>query len=280
MSIENTIAQAIDQLVAADTPVSLDKLASDHGFDTTYFQKAFTSYAGVSPAQLARFLTYRRARDIIENGAVTTLETAYEAGISGNGRLHDLFVTIEAATPGEVMAAGKGMDITYGFGPSPFGELIVARTRKGICWVGFQVDASREKCLGSIKAIWPKANFIENSAAVAADIANINAVCTGKAARGMRIPLHLFGTNFRLQIWQALLKIPANHYVSYEALGAAAGHPGKSRAVGNAVGANPVSLLIPCHRVLQKTGIINHYNWGSARKKVLLGLEAGQTSLL
>ena len=186
--------------------------------------------------------------------------------------MHDLFVTVEAATPGEIRSKGAGLTITYGFADSPFGELIAARTERGLCWLGFRVDDSRERCFERIRAHWPNATLVHDDAAVAADCAGVSAICTGVEMQ-QKMPLHLFGTNFQIQVWQALLKIPSRHFLSYEDLGAGIGKPGSPRAIGNAVGANPISLLIPCHRVIQKSGALNNYGWGSARKKALLGVE-------
>jgi len=267
------VSDAIDWLVAHwEEQPSLAAVAARAGLEATSFQKRFTDRVGLSPKRFVQALTHRHVRDLLANGDVCTLDAAYAAGLSGNGRLHDLFVTIEAATPGEVKAKGQGLTIAYGFAPSPFGELIAARTPRGLCYLGFRVDDSRERCLERIRAHWPRAVFVENNAAIAADCAAVTAICMGQQT-GQKLPLHLYGTNFQMQVWQALLKIPSGYFLSYENLGAAIGRAGSPRAVGNAVGANPVSLLIPCHRVIQKTGVLNNYGWGSARKKALLGQE-------
>lgn len=268
------VTSAIDWLVAHyEEQPGLEATAAHVGMEATAFQKAFTRRVGISPKRFVQVMTHRRARDLLESGDITTLEAAYDAGLSGNGRLHDLFVTVEAATPGEIRARGAGMTIQYGFAPSPYGELIAARTGRGLCYLGFRVDDSRERCISRIRKVWPNAVFVHDDAAIAADCDAVTAICTGTQTQQKKIPLHLYGTNFQLQVWQALLKIPSRHFLSYESLGAAIGRPGSPRAIGNAVGANPVSLLIPCHRVIQKTGILNNYGWGSARKKALLGVE-------
>jgi len=277
MNTQHTIARSIDWLVAHwEKQPSLDDAAAFAEMEATAFQKAFTSHVGLSPKRFLQIMTHRRARDLLESGELTTLEAAYDAGLSGNGRLHDLFVTIEAATPGEIRSKGKGMAIAYGYAPTPYGELIAARTQKGLCWLGFRVDDSRDKCLQRIRDTWPNATLVQNNAAIAADVAAVSAICAGQGDGNRKIPLHLFGTNFQMQVWQALLKIPSRHFLSYEGLGAAIGRPGSPRAIGNAVGANPISLLIPCHRVIQKSGILNNYGWGSARKKALLGVECAE----
>ncbi len=270
---EQTITHAIDWLVANwEAQPSLEDAAAHVEMEPTNFQKVFTARVGLSPKRFVQVMTHRHARDLLAGGATTTLDAAYAAGLSGNGRLHDLFVTIEAATPGEIRARGQGMAIAYGFAPSPFGELIAARTPRGLCWMGFRVGDSRDQCMGRIRAMWPLATLVHDDAAVAGDCAAVTAIVTG-AETPRKIPLHLYGTNFQMQVWQALLKIPTRHFLSYDALGRAIGKPGAARAVGGAVGANPISLLIPCHRVIQKAGVLNNYEWGSARKKALLGIE-------
>lgn len=273
MNNDERITQSIDWLVAKwqDQP-SLEEAAAHAGMEPTSFQKLFTGMVGLSPKRFVQVMTHKHARDLLANSDITTLDAAYDAGLSGNGRLHDLFVTIEAATPGEIKSKGEGMVITYGYAPSPYGEFIAARTQRGLCYLGFRVDDSRERCLERIKGVWPRAQFIEDNVSISEDCEAVTAICLGNGF-SKKLPLHLFGTNFQMQVWQALLKIPSGHFLSYENLGAAIGRPGSPRAIGNAVGANPISLLIPCHRVIQKTGVLNNYGWGSARKKALLGVE-------
>lgn len=274
MNAHDTIARSIDWLVAHwENQPSLEDAARQAGMEPTSFQKTFTSRVGLSPKRFLQVMTHRVARDLLADGGLTTLEAAYDAGLSGNGRLHDLFVTIEAATPGEIRSKGKGMAIAYGYAPSPYGELIAARTPRGLCYLGFRVDDSRTQCLSRIRKIWPNATFIENNAAIAADVAAVNAICSGTAGKGVKLPLHVFGTNFQIQVWQALLKIPSRHFVSYQAIGASLGMSAGTQAIGNAVGANPLSLIIPCHRVIQKSGVLENYGWGTPRKKALLGME-------
>ena len=272
MTAIQKIAQAIDYLVAhyQDQP-ELDDVAARFGYEPTYFLKLFQDHVGLSPKKFVQYLSMRSAKDFLLNGA-STLDAAYQAGLSGNGRLHDLFVSCEAATPGEVKAKGRGMVIRYGFHPSVLGELMVAETERGICWLGFQVNESREAASARMKKQWANAEFIEdNSAAkkIADDILGIWGGVPGK----QRLRLHLFGTNFQIQVWQAMLKIPAGTSISYQTICHAIDKPSACRAVGSAVGANPISLLIPCHRVIQSTGIIENYGWGSPRKKALLAAE-------
>ena len=276
------VTHAIDWLVAhwADQP-RLEAAAAVAGMEPTRFQKIFQNRVGLSPKRFVQALTHRHVRDILAGGHVSTLAAAYEAGLSGNGRLHDLFVTVEAATPGEVRAKGRGMTVVYGVSDSPFGELIAARTPRGLCYLGFRVDDSRDACLDRMRAQWPQATFVHDNTAVAADCALVCRIIDGQArAGGDMLRLHLFGTNFQMQVWRALLKIPVGAFVSYQAIGAGIGVPDGARAVGGAVGANPVSLLIPCHRVIRRDGVLDNYGWGSARKKALLAVEAGSCGLL
>ncbi len=300
-----TLSNAIDWIVTQDTPPSLDTIAKKFDYEPTYFQKLFKSHVGVSPKHFTHYMFYKRARDLLLDG-YSTLDAAYEAGLSGQGRLHDLFLKVEGMTPGSVKDRGKDITITYGFAPTFMGELMVAKTDKGICWLGFQVDESRDRSLQRMFHYWPLANFIEGD--LTGEIEKIESLCRhceersdeaiqnsdynknsglpqsrslSSRRRGLprndKLRLDLYGTNMQLQVWQALLKIPFGAVTDYKAIAQSMDKPKAARAVGNAVGMNPVSLLIPCHRVIQSTGIINNYGWGSPRKKIILGIE-GQSS--
>lgn len=268
------VAKAIDYLAAEDgRSVDLDALAARFGYDPTYFQKMFKARAGISPKRMTQYMQYRRARDFLLEG-YPTLEAAHAAGLSGNGRLHDLFVHCEAASPGVVARRGEGMDIAYGFHPSPVGDMLIAQTKIGVCWLGFVVWDDRAETLTALKNHWPKASFIEDEGATEKSADHILRIWRGEGDGVRRLTLDLHGTNFQIQVWQALLKIPVGGAVSYQDVATALGDANASRAVGTAVGANPVCLLIPCHRVIQKSGIVENYRWGTPRKKALLGLEA------
>lgn len=271
---DSVIADAIDYLVAhyRDQP-SLDALAARAGYDKTHFQKVFRQKAGISPKRFTQFMTYRHARDLLASGH-DALDAAFDAGLSGTGRLHDLFVACEAATPGEVRKRGQGVEIRYGFHPTPLGELLVGRTPRGVCWLGFRVDGLRDAPMARMHAHWPEAVFIEDIHTTAPDAAKIVAIWMGAGDARDKLLLDLHGTNFQIQVWRALLKIPNGQTVTYDDVAGTIGRPKSQRAVGNAVGANPVSLLIPCHRVIRKSGVLNNYGWGDARKKALLGMEA------
>ena len=267
------LTDAIDYLVAhyQDQP-ELDDLAARFGYEPTYFQKIFRDYIGISPKRFVQFMSLRTAQDFLLQGA-STLDAAYAAGLSGNGRLHDLFVQCEAMTPGEFQKRGQGVAVRYGFFPSPLGELMIAVTERGVCWLGFRVDESRNQSIARVKKQFPSANFIVDQDATAPAMKQIMKIWNGQGDRKKKLKLDLVGTNFQIQVWQAMLKIPMGVTISYKTLADALGKPSASRAVGGAVGANPISLLIPCHRVIQQSGIIENYGWGSPRKKAILGVE-------
>lgn len=267
-----TISEAIDYIVAhwQDQP-DLEGLAHRAGYDVTHFQKIFTKMVGLSPKKLIQYMNARHARDFLLNG-YSTLDAAYAAGLSGNGRLFDLFVNVEAATPGDVQKKGEGLTIRYGFHPTPIGDILIAETDRGICWLGFIVDGDRDVPMQRLKHYWPRAKFANDPQGTAASAEKIIAVWRGSDQS--RLNLHLYGTNFQLQVWQALLKIPCGGAVSYQDVANYLDKPKASRAVGGAVGANPVSLLIPCHRVIQASGIIDNYGWGTPRKRLILAMES------
>lgn len=268
----DNIAQMIDYMVAhPDGGGDLEDLARKAGYEPTYFQKLFQSYVGVTPKQLNRFMSLSRAREFLLEG-YTTLGAAYEAGLSGNGRLHDLCVTIDAASPAEIKSRGKGLVIYYGWHLTPIGDVLIAETGRGVCWMSFSMQQEHTASYNAFIKRWPMADVIEDTERTALSAARIMRIWHGQAETG-QLKLNLFGTNFQMQVWQALLKIPTGGTVSYQAIANYIGQPKSNRAVGTAVGANPISLLIPCHRVIQSSGIVENYAWGSARKKMLLGLE-------
>jgi AraC family transcriptional regulator of adaptative response/methylated-DNA-[protein]-cysteine methyltransferase len=272
----NVIAESIDYLVAHHTAQpDLDSIARRAGYEPTYFQKIFKDHVGISPKRLIQFMTVRYARELLNSGH-STLETSYAAGLSGNGRLHDLFVAVEAVTPGDIQHKGKNLTITFGLYPSILGNIVIAKTTKGICWLGFLVQESELHCFERIVNHWPRANVIRDDQAIIPEAKALLSIWNGQHDPSKKLKLDLYGSNFQIQVWQALLKIPYGQMLSYQEIADQVGRPKASRAVGNAVGANPVSLLIPCHRVIRATGIIDNYSWGSSRKKLILGLEAAR----
>ena len=270
---EQVIAESIDYLVAHyDERPDLAFLADRAGYEATHFQKLFKDYVGISPKRLCQYMHMREARELLEAG-VPTLDTALESGLSGTSRLHDLFVSCEGVTPGSIQGRGAGLSITYGFYPSIFGEMIIGQTNKGVCWLAFIMDEDRDFPVEELRRRWPLADIDRDDHAVADAGAQIIKIWGGQGDAVRKLRLDLYGTNFQIQVWQALLKIPFGETVTYMDIAEQVCTRKASRAVGNAVGANPISLLIPCHRVIRATGIIDNYMWGSARKKLLLGLE-------
>ncbi len=270
---EQIIAGAIDYLVAhAEEQPSLEAVARRAGYEATHFQKLFKDYVGISPKRLVQYMNMRRARDLLESGH-STLDAALGAGLSGNGRLHDLFVSCEGVTPGEVKGRGAGLRITYGFYASPLGELMIAKTPRGVCYLGFLVGQNRSVPVHGMQGHWPLADLAHDDAAIVDEAQQIMRIWRGHGVQ-TKLKLDIYGTNFQIQVWQALLKTPIGETVAYQNIAAQVCAPKASRAVGNAVGKNPISLLIPCHRVIRGTGIIDNYNWGSPRKKLILAMEA------
>ena len=254
---------------------SLDDVAREAGLSPHHFQRLFRRWAGISPKRFSQFLTLDYAKAQLEASA-SILDAAYDAGLSGPSRLHDLFVTYEAMSPGAFKQGGDGVVISYGVHPSPFGPCFVGQTQRGICALGFADD--QESDTRTVRAEfehrWPAARFREDRAATEPVVARI---FDGQQASGVEpLRLALCGTNFQLKVWEALLRIPPGRITSYHALAQALGLPRSARAVGGAVAANPVSYLIPCHRVIRRSGRISNYEWGQSRKRVMLGWEAAR----
>jgi AraC family transcriptional regulator of adaptative response/methylated-DNA-[protein]-cysteine methyltransferase len=260
------IEQAIDWIRAnySRQPAVAEMAAAVH-LSPFHFSRMFRDWAGISPHQYLRVVTLQAAKRRLasESG---TLAAALDVGLSGTGRLHDLFVTIEAMSPGEYQGAGRDLEIRYGHGDSPFGGCGIATTRRGICALEFgDIEP------GALRRRWPRATVIADGAGARALLGRIFDDGGPDALR-----LHLKGSNFQFQVWRALLKIAPGQTVSYGQLAAAIGRPGAARAVGQAVGSNPVAYLIPCHRVLRGDGEIGGYRWGPSRKSAMLAREASR----
>lgn len=243
------------------------------GLSEYHFQRLFSRWAGISPKRFLQFLTLEYAKNLLADSQ-SVLDTTYEAGLSSTGRLHDLFITYEAMTPGDYKKAGAGLAIKYGFHPSPFGECLLAVTGRGICGLSFIQDNNRAQALAELKVNWPKASFCEDQGYTRPFIEHIFAA--DRPTRQKPLTLLLKGTSFQLKVWQALLKIPAGALVSYGDVADYIGQPGAARAVGSAVSRNPIGFLIPCHRVIRKMGLVGPYHWGTTRKKAMIGWEAAQ----
>ncbi len=272
MSDYHRIADAIRFLDEhrADQP-DLATLSARIGLSPSRFHRLFSAWAGATPKDFLQCLTLSHAKELLRGGG-NVLDSALESGLSGPGRLHDLCVSLEAATPGEIKARGAGMDIRAGVAASPFGNCLIAETTRGICHLSFFDDGEREHAIAEMRRDWPLANLQSDEAHAAHLAAMIFAAAPPSA------PWKLFvrGTTFQLRVWRALLHVRPGTLVSYGRLAAAAGNPNASRATGSAVGGNAISYLIPCHRVIRETGISGHYRWGAVRKRAILAWEAGR----
>jgi AraC family transcriptional regulator of adaptative response/methylated-DNA-[protein]-cysteine methyltransferase len=254
----------------------LKEIAAHIGLSEYHFQRLFSRWVGISPKRFLQFLTKEYAKKLLEDSG-NLLDVTYEAGLTSPSRLHDLFVTCEAVTPGEFKTKGEGLTITYGFHPSPFGECLLATTERGICGFYFVKNRDRKNPLSELNYFWRNADIVEDPDASSALVEQIFNPSFAKSS----VPLHLIlnGTNFQIKVWEALIKIPFGAVVSYEDVAVQVGLPKATRAVGSAVGKNPISFIIPCHRVIRKTADFGNYGGGAARKKAILGWEAARVSL-
>jgi AraC family transcriptional regulator of adaptative response/methylated-DNA-[protein]-cysteine methyltransferase len=239
------------------------------GLSPSHFHRLFSAWAGATPKDFLQCLTLSHAKELLRRGE-NVLDAALDSGLSGPGRLHDLCVTLEAATPGEIKARGAGMTIRAGVADSPFGNCLIAETPRGICHLSFFDDADRENAIHEMTAEWPLAE-VESDDDHAARLA---AKIFSPASSALPWKLFVRGTPFQLRVWRALLQVPPGSLVSYGKLAAASGNPNASRATGTAVGRNAISFLIPCHRVIRETGISGHYRWGAVRKRAILAWES------
>jgi AraC family transcriptional regulator of adaptative response/methylated-DNA-[protein]-cysteine methyltransferase len=266
------IEQAIRYIETnAQAQPELGEIAANLNLSEYHFQRLFTRWAGISPKRFLQFLTKENAKQLLTH-STNLLEATYETGLSSPGRLHDLFVQTEAVTPGEYKSRGRGIQIAYGFHPSPFGECLLAVTGRGICFLAF-VDDSRQSALEQLRRDWTNAALTEAPARTAPIVEQIF-----NPTPGTSVSVHLRGTNFQIKVWEALLRLPAGQVTSYESLAEQVCTSRAARAVGNAVAHNPVAYLIPCHRVLQKSGNFGNYRYGATRKKAILGWEIAQAN--
>ena len=249
---------------------SLAAVARQAGLSESHFQRLFTRWAGISPKRFVQHQTAEVLKSLLRDNH-SVMDAAYEVGLSGPSRAHDLILNAEAVTPGDVARAGEGLTISYGFHPSPFGECLVATTKLGICHLAFTDPISRRDALNRLHHDWPRATLMADQRGTALAAARAFPAPGEAATTGLSI--HVKGTNFQLKVWRALLALPDGSTTTYGTLAAAIDEPEASRAVGNAVGRNPISWLIPCHRVLRSTGALGGYAWGVDRKRVMLALE-------
>ena len=247
----------------------LEDVAANIGLSEYHFQRLFTRWAGVSPKRFLQFLTKEGAKDLLSRSE-NLLETTHQVGLSSLGRLHDLFVTTEAVTPGEYKSHGEGVTIRYGIHLTPFGKCLIGLTERGICHLGF-VQTSEGDAIDNLVADWKEARMIEDYRSTASLVGPIFDLRYN--TRIKPLTLHLRGTNFQLKVWEALLAIPTGAVTTYEGIASRIGKPSAVRAVGTAVGHNPIAVLIPCHRVIRKVGEFGNYRYGELRKKALLARE-------
>ena len=254
----------------------IDTIAHAAGVTATELHHLFRRWCGLTPKAFLQALTLNSARELLRSSA-SVLDTAYEVGLSGPGRLHDLFVTHEAMSPGEWKAGGEGLTMTYGFHPSPFGMALVMTTPRGLAGLAL-ADASKERAaLRDMKSRWPKAKYVEDFAATAPTARRIFDPGLWRKEQPLRVVL--IGTDFEVRVWEKLLTIPMGRLTTYSDLAARAGKPKAARAVGAAVGKNPICFVVPCHRVVGKSGELTGYHWGLTRKRAMLGWEAGQAGI-
>lgn len=269
------IAEAIDYISQNfKKQPNLDEVAEKVHLSPFHFQRMFSNWAGVSPKKFLEYISIEYAKSILKGEQVTLFDAALETGLSGTGRLHDLFIKIEGMTPGEFKNGGENLSINYSCAESPFGDIVVASTEKGICYMAFV--GNEEEAFTDLQRHFPNADFRQM-----VDLTQQNAlyIFTHDWSKIAEIKLHLKGTDFQLKVWEALLKIPMGGLCTYGNIAKQISIPGSSRAVGSAIGDNPVAFIIPCHRVIQSTGLLGGYHWGTNRKRAIIGWEAAKTNL-
>ena len=268
------IAEAIEYIREnfKDQP-NLDEVAAKVHLSPFHFQRLFTDWAGVSPKKFLQYISVEHAKQLLKEKEATLFDATHETGLSSTGRLHDLFIKIEGMTPGEFKNGGENLSINYSYAESPFGNIIVASTPKGICYMAFAEN--EETATANLKAHFPNADFKQKL-----DLIQQNAlyIFTHDWDKLNQIKLHLKGTDFQLKVWETLLKIPMGNLSTYGQIAGEIQNPKASRAVGTAIGNNPVAFLIPCHRVIQSSGHFGGYMWGTTRKTAIIGWEAAQMS--
>lgn len=267
------IARALRVIDEAGPTLTLDDLAARMDMSPAHFQRTFSQWVGISPKRYQQYLTLDHARRMLAD-RFTTLETALSTGLSGTGRLHDLFLTWEAMTPGDFAKGGEGITIRWGWFDSPFGPAIVMGTDKGLCGMGFAAEMGAEAAFEDLIRRWPKATFVEDPTALRPW------VLQAFGTNGMgKTPLHLIGAPFQIKVWEALMRIPTGHVTTYSEIAGTIGNPKAVRAVGTAVGRNPISFLIPCHRALRRDGSLGGYHWGLPVKRAILAWESARTGM-
>ena len=247
---------------------SLTDLAGQMGMSPSHFQRVFSQWVGVSPKRYQQYLTLDHAKTLLRDH-MTTLQVSHSVGLSGNGRLHDLFIRWEAMSPGDYARAGDGLTVRWGWFDSPFGKALVMGTDKGLCGLAFASETGTEAAMQDMVSRWPKADFQEDPAA-------LKPLVEAAFAQKGETRLHMIGAPFQIKVWEALLQIPSGHVTTYSEIAGAIDNPKAVRAVGTAVGRNPVGWLIPCHRAMRKSGGLGGYHWGLPVKRALLAYESAR----
>ena len=264
----HVIRRAIEVIDGADTPLSLSDLAARMDMSPAHFQRLFSAWVGVSPKRYQQYLTLDHAKFLLRE-RFTTFETAQSIGLSGTSRLHDLFLRWEAMAPGVYAQGGAGLTICYGWFDSPFGDSLVMGTDRGVCGIGFVSETTREGAMADLQSRWPKAQYCNGAQALQPWV---DALYTRRGTA----PLHFMGSPLQIKVWEALMNIPSGYVTSYSEIARYINAPKAVRAVGTAVGRNPISWFVPCHRALRKSGVLGGYHWGLPVKRALLAWEGAQ----
>ncbi|KMK65360.1 bifunctional helix-turn-helix domain-containing protein/methylated-DNA--[protein]-cysteine S-methyltransferase [Puniceibacterium sp. IMCC21224] len=267
----SVMARAIQMIDAGGPGQTLDDLAGAMNMSPAHFQRLFSRWAGVSPKRYQQYLALGHAKALLAE-RFTTLETANSVGLSGSGRLHDLFLRWESMSPGDYARGGAGLEIFWGWFDSPFGPALVMGTERGICGIGFVAESGAEPAMADLRSRWPKATYSEDAARLRPWV--LTAFGVGDPSEP--VPLYLIGAPFQINVWEALLRVPSGHVTTYSEIAQSIGTPKAVRAVGTAVGRNPVSYLIPCHRALRKSGGLGGYHWGLPVKRAILAWESAR----
>ncbi|MFN3971320.1 MAG: methylated-DNA--[protein]-cysteine S-methyltransferase [Gemmobacter sp.] len=269
------MARAIAEIDEGGPGLTLEALAARMGMSAAHFQRVFSAWAGVSPKRYQQYLTLDHARRLLAE-RFTLLDTALETGLSGTGRLHDLFLRWEAMSPGDFAKGGHGLRVAWGWFDSPFGPALVMGTERGLCGIAFAAETGEAAAFADLTARWPRATFVDDAAMLRPWVM----AAFGATGRNADTPLYLIGAPFQIKVWEALLRIPSGHVTTYGEIAGAIGHPRAVRAVGTAVGRNPVSWLIPCHRALRKSGALGGYHWGLPVKRAMLAWEGARADAI
>ena len=268
----DVMRRAITVIDTAEGNLSLEDMAAQMGMSAAHFQRIFSRWVGVSPKRYQQYLTLGHAKTLLHS-QFSTVDTAHASRLSGSGRLHDLFVRWEAMSPGEYAKHGAGLVINWGWFDTPFGRAIVMGTDRGICGLGFAAEIGEEAAVLDLRDRWPDAEFIQAPKRLDGWVKTAFGMETENAGKA---PLLLMGAPFQIKVWEALLSVPSGQVTSYSQIAQIVGNPKAVRAVGTAVGRNPVSWLIPCHRALRKSGAMGGYHWGLTMKRVMLAYEAAK----